>query len=77
MAARFFWETNMKTYKVLETHIGDRPHDPYQPGETRDLTATDAKRLVEQGLLEEAADEPAKAEEPAADKKPAAKKAAN
>lgn len=64
----------MKTYKVVETHIGDRPHAPYQPGETREMTAADAKALLDQNMIEEVTDAPAAdAEKP----KAPAKKAAN
>jgi hypothetical protein len=70
----------MKQYKVLETHIGDDPHNPYVPGDetygTRTMLATDAKELIGLGLLEEIEGEP-KTDEPQADaddkSKPAAK----
>jgi len=45
----------MKTYKVLETHIGDDPLNPYVPGDqkygTRTMPASEAKTLIEMGLL--------------------------
>jgi hypothetical protein len=59
----------MKQYKVLETHIGDDPHNPYVPGDetygTRTMPATDAKELIDLGLLEEIDDE-SKSDEPQA-----------
>lgn len=27
----------MTKFTTLSTHIGDRPHDPYTPGETREV----------------------------------------
>jgi len=27
----------MSKFTTLSTHIGDRPHNPYQPGETREV----------------------------------------
>ncbi|MBB4858266.1 putative membrane protein [Novosphingobium chloroacetimidivorans] len=51
----------MKTYKVLETHIGDDPYNPYVPGDekygTRTMSATVAKALLDLGLLGEIEEE--------------------
>lgn len=60
----------MKTYKVLEKHIGENPHDPYEPGDTREMSAVDAKTLLDLKLIEEM---PAVDDKP----KPVVKKAAN
>lgn len=66
----------MKTYKVLETHIGDDPHNAYVPGDetygTRTMAATEAKALLDLGLLAEIEEEaPAPEPVPAADPAPA------
>ena len=51
----------MKKYKVLERHIGEDPYKPYIPGSeetgTRSLPATDAKALIDLGLLGEIDDD--------------------
>lgn len=53
------------TYQVLREHLGDRN---YAKGETRELNESDAKHLVESGVLApagEAASETAKAKQDA------------
>lgn len=38
----------MPKFTTLSTHIGDRPHDPYLPGETREVDdANTVKHLTE------------------------------
>ena len=42
----------MPKFTTLSPHIGDRPHDPYQPGETREVDDENmVKHLVEGGTL--------------------------
>lgn len=65
----------MKTYKVLERHIGENAQEPYKPGDTRELSAADAKALVDLGLLQEVEDEPADAKAAPATKPAPAKPA--
>lgn len=43
------------TYEVARQHLGDRL---YQEGETRELDANEAKRLVDLGVLVESKAEP-------------------
>jgi hypothetical protein len=44
----------MPKFTTLSTHIGDRPHDPYQPGETREVDdANMVKHLVDAEVLGE------------------------
>lgn len=62
-----------QTYKVLREHHGDKP---YAPGDSRELAPSDAKHLVDLGVLEEAKAKKApaaknKAEPPHSDKKEA------
>ena len=39
----------MQTYKVIRQHYGDKQ---YWVGDERDLSDFDAKRLIEQGVIE-------------------------
>lgn len=62
-------------YTVLRRHDGDKP---YHPGDSRELSSTDAAHLVKLGVLAEAKAEPAsknKAEPKAANKAAVGKKA--
>ena len=44
----------MGKFTTLETHIGDRPHQPYAPGETREVDDdTQVKHLVDCKVLGE------------------------
>lgn len=70
----------MKTYTVVEKHIGDDPHNPYVPGDekygTRTMTAADAKPLLDLNLIAEIPDAP-EPPAPAAPAKAPAKKVAH
>ncbi|UAK25860.1 hypothetical protein [Sphingomonas nostoxanthinifaciens] len=47
-------EPTMSKFTTLEAHIGDRPHDPYQPGETREVDDDNmVKHLVDTKVLGE------------------------
>lgn len=45
--------SNLTTYKVLRSHEGDKF---YSDGDTRELSAADAKHLVDLGVLKEIAE---------------------
>jgi hypothetical protein len=39
-------------FTTIETHLGDRPHEPYTPGETREVDdESSVKHLVDLGVL--------------------------
>ncbi len=55
----------MPKYKVLRSHLGDRP---YNEGDTREIADSDAAELVRMGVLQRIDDGAVKAEKPVENK---------